>query len=223
MAQGPSLDPSSKAELVLSHASRLSFFVRRDRFVDVDPGVRARRGGVAARGSRTIRQQPVVARSPGDDVCTATRSHAACAGDAARRTSGCGARKGAGSSSGACSPSGAGHERCGAVRTGGGGCSACRVRSDCGDENGATVAGRSGKTGSPGFAKFITKRDRAGTGKSQCTWSPPSAPPPRPTAEGRGQALIFVQPGPVGTGGPWGSPHPAHEPSYSAVPRTPSR
>ncbi len=31
------------------------------------------------------------------------------------------------------------------------------------------------------------------------------------------------QAGPVATGGPSGRPHSAHEPSYSAVPRTPSR
>ena len=44
------------------HAARLSFSVRRDRVVDVDTGLRARRGGVAARSSRGICQQPIVAR-----------------------------------------------------------------------------------------------------------------------------------------------------------------
>ena len=57
------------------HAPRLSFSVRRDRVVDVDPGLRAWRGGAAARGPRGICQQPVLARGARDDVCAAKRRH----------------------------------------------------------------------------------------------------------------------------------------------------
>ena len=62
MAQRPSQIPA-KAELGV-HASRLSFSVRRDRAVDVGPGLRARRGGAAARRARGICQHAVAGARP---------------------------------------------------------------------------------------------------------------------------------------------------------------
>ena len=53
------------------HAPRLPFPVRRDRIVDVDPGLRARRRGLAARRARGICQHPVVAAAAGNRFCAA--------------------------------------------------------------------------------------------------------------------------------------------------------
>src|SRR5258708_24913504 len=50
------------------HAPRISFSVRRDRPVAVDPGLRAWHGGVVAGRARTIRQHAVATRDARTNV-----------------------------------------------------------------------------------------------------------------------------------------------------------
>src|SRR6267378_2649922 len=83
IAQRPSQTPCEGG--TRTYAPRFPFSVRRDHAHLVDFDLWAWRGGAAARRSRGLCQQPVMARGPRNNICPARRGHRACFGDAACR------------------------------------------------------------------------------------------------------------------------------------------